>query len=294
LRRKVRKKLGIPFSERPFAHVYSDVDYGVLARHGHEYDEFNYEGGPSYEHEDYMRVPIGDAVTTELVARLPWRIMKRAAIKKLPKEQRDRLRRNLQEIENVRPFSAILEWLLYQVKTNPTIKESIEDSVDDIISEFNGLNFVKRWYSHHDKWHDFMDEADKIQAVLYLLEKFKIFPSERWMPYLEKIKRRFEKDDLLKAAKEEYAGLDDRIRYVVYGHSHMPVQVPIRVIETPDGPKQYVYLNTGTWRTLYRRCRQGLGFIGWKNLTYTVFYRREERGSDVPAFETWTGTLKTV
>ena len=294
LREKVCKNLGIKPTGVPFDHYFRDTKYGVFARHGDEYDKYNYEGGTSYGYDDYMRVPIGDPITTELVARLPWEIMRHPVIVGLPPAQQIALKRNLQEIENVRPFTATLEWLLYQVKENLSIKEAIEDSVDKVIKSFNTLKYVKRWYKHHDKWLNFMDEADKIQSALFVLEKFKVFSSERFMPLLGNVKKWAEKDDLLEAAPAEYSHLDSRIRYVVYGHTHAPLQVPVRTIKAPDGLKQHIYLNTGTWRTRYHKCTEGLGFIGWKNLTYTVFYTKEERGLDFPSFATWTGTLKTI
>ena len=292
LRKKVCRWLRIPPCDL-FDHYFEDPSYGVFARHGHEYDKFNYEGGISYTHKDYMRVPIGDPITTELIAKIPWKIMKKREIKKLPRKEQGALKRNLQEIENVRPFSATLDWLLYQVKKSLHLKEVIEDAVDEVIQEFNDLEFVKKWYEHHDKWTDFCDEADKIQSVLFLLEKFKIFSLEKMMPLLERVKEVFARDDLLEAAPKEYSHLDNRIRYIVYGHTHEPLQVPLRVVEGPV-PKEQVYLNTGTWRKRYRKSKEGLGFIGWKTLHYTVFYRKEERDTDFPAFETWTGTLKTV
>jgi len=294
LRDKVCKSLGIPGRNTPFEHDFQDVNYGVYARHGHEYDKFNYEGGLSHEYEDYMRVPIGDPITTELVAKLPWKIMQKKEIKKLPKKEREALKRNFQDIENVRPFSAVIEWLLYQVKKNLRLKEVIEDTLDEVIKEFNQLSFVKKWYDHHDKWYDFFDEADKIQAVLFLLEKFKIFPLEKLMPLLDKVKKHFANDEHLEAAAREYAHLDNRIRYLVYGHTHEPKQVALRVVEGPALPKEHVYLNTGTWRTRFHKSREDMSFISWKNLTYVVFYTKEEREMDVPTFETWTGTLKKV
>jgi UDP-2,3-diacylglucosamine pyrophosphatase LpxH len=294
LRDKVRKALGIAKNADRFDHFYQDVEYGVFARHGHEFDKFNYEGALTYSYEDYMRVPIGDPITTELVARLPWQIMNNSEVKKLPPGEQDALKRNFQEIENVRPFSATVEWLLYQVKNNITLKEAIEDSVDEVIQAFNKLDFVKKWYDHHDKWTNLMDEADKIQAALFLLEKFKIFSSEKIMPMIDKFKELFIKDDLLEAAPEEYKHLDSRIRYIVYGHTHDPLQAPIRIVEDPTGIEEHIYLNTGTWRGRYYKTKEGLGFINWKNLTYTVFYKKEERDTDFPAYETWTGTLKSI
>jgi hypothetical protein len=108
------------------------------------------------------------------------------------------------------------------------------------------------------------------------------------------VNKHVEKDNLAEAAQAEYSQLDSRIRYVVYGHSHEPLQMPVRVVGSPEGMKEHVYLNTGTWRRRYHKTRQGLGFIGWKNLTYVVFYREEEKGLNFPAFATWTGTLKTI
>jgi UDP-2,3-diacylglucosamine pyrophosphatase LpxH len=292
LRAKVCRNLAIPRRTIPFDHYFQDVDYAVFARHGHEYDKFNYEGSISHDYQDYMRVPIGDPITTELVAKLPWKIMQKKKIKKLPKKEREALRRNFQEIEYIRPFSAVVEWLLYQVKKNLTLKDVIEDSVDEVIEEFEQLKFVEQWYEHHDKWDDFWDEADKIQSVLFLLGKFKIFPMEKLMPYLARVSSRFAEDDNLKAAAAEYVHLDDQIRYIVYGHTHEAKQVALRVREDHKDPKEQVYLNTGTWRTRYYKTTEDLGFIGWKNLSYVSFFKKEERGTDVPIFETWTGTLK--
>ena len=53
LRVEVCKCLGIPPNQHnpaePFPHEYQDLPYGVFARHGHEFDKFNYEGGTSFD-----------------------------------------------------------------------------------------------------------------------------------------------------------------------------------------------------------------------------------------------------
>jgi UDP-2,3-diacylglucosamine pyrophosphatase LpxH len=292
LRKKARKALGIADRNTPFEHEFSDVRYSVLARHGHEYDKFNFEGGKSFQLRDYMRVPIGDPITTELVTRFPWKMMQTDEVKALSEDEQEALRRNLLEIENVRPFTAMIEWLLYQVKSHLDLKDVIEDTVDEIVQDFHELTYVKKWYKHHDRWFNFMDEADKIQSILYLLGNFKLFSSEKMLPLLEKVKGYFVKDDLLEASGKETMREDNcRPRYVVYGHTHSPLQAALNI--TGEGIDN-VYLNTGTWRTRYYRCKEGSGFIGWKNLTYLTFYTKKERGTEFPAFETWTGTLKTV
>lgn len=291
LRNQVREHLGLlqPTKDRLFRHLFFDGDYGVLARHGHEFDRYNYEGGSDYSELEYQRIPIGDPLTTELIARLPYELRKRLEEEKLPPEQRQRIVENFQEIENVRPFAAVIPWLLYQVSQTRWLKEIIEDTVDAVITRFNDLHFVKDWFARHDKWLNPFDEADRIQAVLYLLEKFKIFPTEKLLSLAIKAQDWFYRDNLLEAAPEEFF-FDQRVRYVVHGHTHDPLVMPIRIRED----REHIYLNTGTWRTRYQQSTRDNSFVSWKNMTYLIFYRKEERGTDFPVFETWTGTLKTV
>lgn len=311
LRVEVCKCLGIPRQwhnpANPFHHVYGldllgDRRYGVFARHGHEFDKFNYEGGDSFDELDYLRVPIGDPITTELVARLPFTLRKNLtenASSIWPglsdediKKEIAKVNKNFQEIENVRPLSLVIEWLLYQIQQNRWLKEVIEDTVSEVIDYFENLDFVKLWYERHDKWTDWRDEADKIQAVLFLLRNFKLYRTEKLWELLIKAKDYFVKDDLLEAAPQEYLHLPPDIRYVVYGHTHDPLVVPLRTVPSSPAPLAQVYLNTGTWRGRHWKATQDDSFISWKNMTYAIFYREDERTGRKADFETWTGTLK--
>jgi UDP-2,3-diacylglucosamine pyrophosphatase LpxH len=299
LRKKVCDTLGIPLSLHnpadPFSYHFQDSAYGVFARHGHEYDRFNYEGGTSYTLQDYQRVPVGDPITTELVARLPYELAKRIApIQWLTPLEKKTIIRNFQEIENVRPLSATIEWLLYRVRQERRIKEIVEDAVQAVIDDFDKLDFVRNWYERHDKWTDWLDEADKIQALLFLLRNFKLYRTEQLWRLALKAGEYFRKDDLLEAASREYEHLDSQIRYIVYGHTHDPLVVAIRSFPGDPYPLEQVYLNTGTWRCRHFRATQNKSFITWKNMTYIIFYKKEERGTGLPVFETWTGGLKTV
>ncbi|MGB8992211.1 MAG: hypothetical protein WCD80_09160 [Desulfobaccales bacterium] len=299
LRKKVCDCLGIPSVwHNPndlFPHTYEDLAYGMFARHGHEYDKYNYEGGTAYTENDYQRVPIGDPITTELVARLPYALAKHLdAVPGLSPSDKQSIKRNFQEIENVRPLSAVIEWLLYQVQQNRTLKEAIEDTVQEVIDSFDNLDFVKGWYARHDKWTDWLDEADKIQAFLFLLRNFKLYRTEKLWDLAIKARDYFLKDDLLEAAPQEYLHLDSRVRYVVYGHTHDPLVSAVRTTLDTAAPLEQVYLNTGTWRGRYYKCTQDNSFISWKNMTYVIFYQAGERNTPFPVFETWTGALKTV
>lgn len=311
LRVEVCKCLGIPRQQHnpadPFSRVYGldtpdDLRYGVFARHGHEFDKFNYEGGNFFDEIDYLRVPIGDPITTELVAALPFTLRKNLKQEAgsiwpgLSNQQIDheiaKANQNFQEIENVRPLSTVVEWLLYQVQQNRYLKDVIEDTVVEVIDNFDNLNYVKLWYERHDKWTDWRDEADKIQAALFLLRNFKLYRTEKLWELLFKAKDYFVKDDLLEAAPQEYLHLPPEIRYVVYGHTHDPLVVPLRTVPGPAVPLEQVYLNTGTWRGRHWKATQDDSFISWKNMTYVIFYRDDERTGRKADFETWTGTLK--
>jgi len=180
------------------------------------------------------------------------------------------------------------------VRQDRRLKEIVEDTVQEVIDYFDNLDFVKGWYDRHDKWTSWRDDADKIQAFLFLLRNFKLYRTEKLWDLAMQATDYFVKDDLLEAAPQEYVHLDSNIRYVVYGHTHDPLVSAVRSIPGTPYPLDQVYLNTGTWRGRYFKSTQDNSFIPWKNMTYVIFYREGERGNPVPVFETWTGSLKTV
>jgi len=298
LRKKVSDNLGLPGDSEPFLHVYDDGaygnKYGVLARHGHEYDVWNYEGTDNFSDDDYAQIPIGDLITTEIAARLPHTIIKYVS-DQLPPEQTEDLKRNLEDIENVRPYSALFEWLFYQVSENPQIKDKIETALKEIVDNFNNLQYLKRWYKRHDKWNVLTpDEADKLQAAIRMFKLLDLESAEGLMKIYTKIfgspdDLPFDNSDraLIEKAKE-FLTHKSEYRYCIMGHTHNPMQVPVRI--TSQGIEQ-VYLNTGTWRARHIKGLGG-GFVTLKNLTYTIIYSKEE--SENQEFETWTGSLKEV
>lgn len=295
VRKKVRESLGIKGDSEPFNHVYDDRaygnKYGVLAKHGHEYDIWNYEGSDNFTDSDYTQIPIGDLITTEIASRLPYTIMKHVG-DSISTGEKENLKRNLEEIENVRPYSAIFNWLFYKVSEKPGLKESIEKALSEIVENFNSLNYLKRWYKRHDKWNLGLDEADKLQGTLRIFKHFDIESAEKLVKIYSKI---FGSPDeipldnadktLIEKAKDFLSHRSD-YRFCVMGHTHSPMQIPVRI--TSSNIEQ-MYLNTGTWRARYIQCASG-GFVNLKYLTYTIFYSEEE--SKKQRFETWTGALK--
>ena len=109
-------------AEGIYPHRLEMREYGLLARHGHEWDAWNLRGVRarprpvhSYEDQDYRATPIGDPITTELAARLPYLMKQRlAATGVLTPDEVTRVYRRLQRIEDVRPLFAALHWIYYE------------------------------------------------------------------------------------------------------------------------------------------------------------------------------------
>lgn len=300
LREKVRINLGIkPVNKDKFLHVFNDKDvYKVIGWHGHEFDVMNYEGTTNYTDSDYAQIPIGDLVTTEIASRLPYTIMQHVENMSpaMPEEEKESLKRNLQEIENVRPYTAVFDWLFYQVSENPELKKEINESLKEIVANFNSLQYLHRWYKRHDKWNIFTsDEADKLQSVVRLFKLFDVDEAETLLKIYSKI---FGSPDNLPMDNSDKALIDSaknflthtsEYRYCVMGHTHNPMQVPIRITSSASSELEQIYLNTGTWRKRYIKGQAG-GFIGLKHLTYTIIYSEQENASQ--RFEAWTGSLE--
>lgn len=296
LKEKVIELLGLNAGNPDnFKHYFSNLEHGVYAVHGHIFDKFNYEGSPFYSDEDYGLVPIGDPITTEIVAKIPYKLIQNIESKvKLSKTEKVQLKNNFQEIENVRPFNTILKWLLFQIKTNLNLKEIIGDTIEETMEEFNNLQFVKNWYRHHDKWYNPFDTADIIQAGIFCLENFKIFSWKKLLDIIDKAIRRFGSQFDIEGSIKLFSALSDNIQYIVMGHTHIPLQRAL-FIDKKENKKirESVYLNTGTWRKNYYECKVGNGFIGWKNMNYVIIYTPQEKPNknNSTVFETWQGTL---
>jgi len=298
LRDKVRASLGLPAGTAPFQHLYDDHQYGnkygVLARHGHEFDQWNYEGTTNHTNSDYAQVPIGDPITTELVAALPYTIMNyvKQSTHALSKRELTALKRNLQEIDNVRPISAVLHWLFYQVRKKARIQNEINQAVQHIVENFNNLDMVKSWYKRHRTLNPFAsDSSDMLQAAIEIFKRFNVGALESLVTVFNKIFGSSDEvgpgkaDEALINAAQAFLTQTSDYKYVAMGHTHNALEVPIRIASKG----MQVYFNTGTWRKRYTQGRLN-GFTGTKYLTYTMFYTKRENGKQ--CFETWTGSLQ--
>jgi len=237
---------------------YKNEEYGVTIKHGHEYDEYNFEP---------QMIPIGDINTVELFVRLPYEI----------KKEFPELEDELKSIEDIRPQWRIFDYLLntYQEKD---IRSYIEKTVDKVIDRFFNIPYVHYWIKHHDTLYPF-DIADKLKYMLHISKIISIQWAERFL-------KLFSYFEINEPKYEEMAGSFDTL-YTVFGHTH---NEKISFISIKDGFHHY-YINTGTWRERIIASRSGL-FSRYKSMTYAIFYKKDERNTEFPSFELWNGALR--
>jgi UDP-2,3-diacylglucosamine pyrophosphatase LpxH len=280
-------------------------EYGLLARHGHEWDPWNFEDGDEdglpaqLDVSRYQMVPIGDPITTELVARLPFAVAS-ALPATLEAAVRDHVYKQLRHVEDVRPLSQALRWVLaaprslsagYDKTTQDLIIDAVDRAAKEIVAEFMRIPFVKAWIVKHDKATRILDEADKLQAIGWVAKRLHIKNVDRTLKWFEKAGLTKEADEARAADRE--LRQDASARFCVYGHTHNFRHVPLG-----NNPQQedFVYLNSGTWRPRVAQTQDGKSFASYKEMTYLVFYRADEdlgsRQRKGLSYELWNGVMK--
>jgi hypothetical protein len=87
------------------------------------------------------------------------------------------------------------------------------------------------------------------------------------------------------------------MRYIVYGHTHEPIEHALPRRRKDGGDPRYgdLYLNSGTWRDRVFAAEDGMDFVRWRSATYIILYNEEENQPSSgprrigPAFDSWTG-----
>lgn len=289
-----------PNGEWWFLNEYIDPEYGILARHGQQFDVWNYGGGERLTREGHLVVPIGDVLGVEFGARLPHEIAKHRAENSAITED---VIHQMQAIALVRPFTHALQWLVYQIKSDECkeVRGPLNAALKAIIREILDIRFVQTWRNPGT----ILDEGVRAMSGRLV----------RWIP--RALLTRLRAEDLLPffagvgsnpvdpdqdvhlraAFAERPWRVNDAIHYVVYGHTHFPVQRPL------DGEEghEVMYINTGTWRDcIYKTVSPDprVEFMRFGRITYTFFYSGTEDLENKPAgivsFETWSGLKKAM
>ncbi len=335
LRERVIEALGLSIGQNapldagvPFANHFHHALYQVFARHGHEWDEYNFEHVRDWSNANtatlpgahFLEIPIGELIAAEVASRLPTEACQHLK-EQINDDDLQLIVEHMKTVDDVRPMAAILPWLVDSISSQKAMNKpanrqivlkALTKSIQKVMREFNTLPFTKAWMKKHDGFAplDYVDrlqlgilalqnlDVHKLNRLLQMAQSRPIHALEamlRMMPCLDKA---LANDNCASAASDDLKRINDDVRfqntlYLLYGHTHRAEQVPLA---THESSACQVYLNTGTWRPLYRQAVSKTGFMRWKNMTFTMFYNHEHdpekvEPNDDPIFETWTGSL---
>ncbi|MCB9479126.1 MAG: metallophosphoesterase [Deltaproteobacteria bacterium] len=292
-RKLIKDAMGLSNNpNQPFPHVLDEAPkalqgliraHGVYLQHGDIWDDQNFEKLHGRDHSS-----IGDCIVVELLNRFPGDV--RAA---LNLDEQDPLFLLLKEIDNVRPLTAVPEWMFGVLNRlhQPDVKRRILKLWEDRVDEFFRVPFVK----DHDKFLQ-KDFVDFLQVALRLTRFLGEHNFRRLAVGVEKIQDLTSRGTpYWKFAAQEIALDYDGINFVVYGHTHKPGVTPLDRIFEPGSIRvkaDKIYINSGTWRRVHQRCevsRRDFEFVGAHVMTTVTFYRGTERMGR--RYETWTGLL---
>ncbi len=297
LRRLIRDALA-PLSV-DFANVYESADYGVRARHGHEWDA-NCHGWQFYrkvlnrtsgigrfDERAYRVMAIGEVVTAELMAGLIYHMHQALD----PERDRPFLE-SLVDLHNLRPMAEVFHWLAWQEQSRYTrvSERAVVTALDNVLDS----GFARLWDRTR---RDFIVSGDLTDYLWKVRDEVRfgglatLGASMRLLESLGGLRHMFvgERTPLVDGAAEESEALpeDSPIQYIVYGHSHRARQECFSARQ--DG-RVRMYLNTGTFLPLIERARDR-SFYRTHRMTFVTFFRGDEdgdgRAGDGPTMDVW-------
>jgi hypothetical protein len=285
IRREVIEKMGLCNLASPFPYEADESPfikelferYKVLGRHGDCFDKFNFdrERGRNY-------ATLGDAFTMDVCNRFPVDVYKQYG-DQLPRGIIDSLRR----ITNIRPALAAPLWISGQIKNHAgtsALEDDLKKIWDRLADEFIQLDFVRQ----ADKSFRF-DIVDAMQLIVKLSERASFSTINDIVVWVRDRMWDVENSFAVHALKEP-AFLNNKARYIVYGHTHHHEIVPLDAEGGTSYAKSQIYFNSGTWHTYFDLAIKNpreQKFVPYETLTYLTFYLDEEH--DERRFETWSG-----
>ena len=260
LRRKARSLLGLGGGEVPFDHQYIYRDGNgksfCLVRHGHEYDPMNFsldthamEVIPTdFPEEVYGNAPLGDVVTIEFGAALPFYFVEHYGEDRiLSNPILMALYQRLMAFDDVRPASALLSYLF----STPGVpkKQTWEFMQPCFTQTINSLSKIERVYKE-------IDETASIKKSQRLLLGGVLNADilKNGIPYwtvkqlMKQVSKKIKLNSQAKWAKREalIQNPETGCKCVIGGHTHIP---EVSLLSARQGDEHY-YINTGTWRNV--------------------------------------------
>lgn len=274
-----------------FRYDFLDERYGVYARHGHQFNPIDYGGENDHTRPAQLKASVGDVFTTEFAVRLPLILRKNPAVSR-------ELVASLEDMDNVRPLSSVLEWFYYQVKSHDQglNRQAMEDAFRTVVEAILDIGLVQRWRSSKTHTDDWLRLASSSWLRWLAKDLVDALGAEDLLPALiggSESSAAPEDDDLCRGAYyEQIWRSNPNIQFILYGHTHVPLLVPLDRV----GNREVLYVNTGTWRDrIYRSINlaQSPAFSCLKQMTYvTIFGKDEDKTGKSPgsvSIDVWTG-----
>ncbi len=284
IRAEIVKKMGLSNSISPFPHEADEspvlqeifARYKVLARHGDQFDKFNFD---SEKGRDYGT--LGDVFTMDVCNRYPVEVQRRYG-DELPANVIDSLRR----ITNIRPALAAPLWISGQIKANvgASMEDELKEVWDEIAEEFLHLDFVRQ----ADKSFQF-DMVDAMEMLVKISGRASFSTINDVAVWVHEKMWGGEQSFLAHALKET-AFSDNKAKHFIYGHTHHYELIPMDAKGSTPYVESQVYFNSGTWHTYYDLAMNNpkeQKFVPYQALTYLAFYANGEH--EGRAFDAWSG-----
>lgn len=291
-RQIVAEALGLPVNYVddgcPLVYTSPPEAYDVVARHADVHDRLNYDATLGRDASSF-----GDTILIELLNRFPLEVGRGMG----DDPAGERVVRHLKEVENVRPYEAMPAWVAEVLtdldsghsRTARIARQALRRCLRDFTRNETIQAFARRQLSWFERMY--------MRILLQQVGRRRVSSLDFWSRMGERLYKGWQLVRNLPGSRYAAQALHERNadgvapRFVVYGHSH-------RVESIPLGPcargRDRFYLNTGTWRSIWRKARTEDGephFASWKEMSYVVVYSPEEAHGR-HEFEIWTGSLR--
>ena len=297
VRKRINELIGRKGDHR-FPHYALFEDPDVLIRHGHEYDNNNFaldfpENKPirlDVDEAGYSQANFGDFITIDVAVRLPYLFRRKYGDEQILKNPiLESLYLRLLQFDDVRPQSALLDYMLDTSGGNFSAEEAWEKLVpiiQELLGEIHDNKFFRYWLGRRAK--PWAPAELELARGLLQMGGWRNRPAREAARKIAHFMLGGEPDQPELSAMREQLIVENKVRLVLAGHTHVPEVCLIKSDESGDR----FYINTGTWRSVIPSTPDRRTFGRLQALTYVTLYAKSEQDESCNSFDYWTGLTK--
>jgi hypothetical protein len=269
-------------TSEPFAHdagesaILPDLfaEYGLSARHGDIFDNWSYDR----EH-GRTAASLSDIFSVEVTFRFPGEIRRRFGNEVPPI-----LMERLAGMTSIHPTLAIPIWTGAQIRehASPALAQEIKKVWDELAVSFLDLSAVRERGKRAGR-----GTLNTLRLFIKLYQHTTLETATDILSWIYKNDIGHERS-ILRHARKEASTTAKNARFITYGHTHTQEIVALDKQKVDPAEARQVYVNTGTWSTVYefRRVNNARQAIPPTNLMtcLSIYKDGERRGRP---YETW-------